>query len=244
MEWKDSAGEITQLLGLEGSPIAVVLSDGPPRDAVEGKFWPCQAIQEAANGKVIDLTASTCSCYGGLWHIGFRKKPEGRAWEALEEFIVKGEKLFSSEEALARNQEATTPPPADMSGHLVFSPLEKAEAEPVLVIFICNALQACRLITLDGYQTGQPPKIDMAGSTCHQAIAYPLVSGELNVSLMDYTARRMRKFKPDQLIVSIPYRRFLGVMQSIDHCTAGRGRMEFPKAFRRMMRMARGSRRQ
>ena len=74
----------------------------------------------------------------------------------------------------------------------------------------------------------------MAGATCHQAIAYPVVTGELNVSLMDYTSRRIRGYKPEDLLVSIPYHRFLGVMRSIDHCTAGRARMEIPESFRRL----------
>jgi uncharacterized protein (DUF169 family) len=90
-------------------------------------------------------------------------------------------------------------------------------------------------VTLDGYDTGIPPRIEMSGSACHQAVAYPVVTGELNVSFMDYTARRMCRYKPEDLIVSIPYHRFLGVMRSIDHCTAGRAKMEVPPSLRTVM---------
>jgi len=102
-------------------------------------------------------------------------------------------------------------------------------------VFVCNAEQACRLVTLDSYDTGIPPRIEMSGATCHQAVAYPIVTGELNVSLMDYTSRRIPEYKPEDLLVSIPYHRFLGVMRSIDHCTAGRAKMEIPESFRRLM---------
>ena len=61
------------------------------------------------------------------------------------------------------------------------------------------------------------------------------VTGELNVSLMDYTSRRIRGYKPEDLLVSIPYHRFHGVMRSIEHCTAGRAEMEIPESFRRLV---------
>jgi uncharacterized protein (DUF169 family) len=113
--------------------------------------------------------------------------------------------------------------------------MEKAEFEPDVVLFICNALQACRLVTLDSYDTGVPPRIEMSGATCHQAVAYPVVTGELNVSLMDYTSRKIRGYKPEELLVSIPYHRFHGVMRSIERCTAGRAKIDIPESFRRFV---------
>ena len=111
--------------------------------------------------------------------------------------------------------------------------MNEAELPPDIVVFICNAEQGCRLVTLDTYATGIPPRPVMSGATCYQAITYPVVSGELNVSLMDYTSRRIKGFKPSDLIVSIPYHRFHGVMRGIDGCTAGRAKMEIPASFRR-----------
>jgi uncharacterized protein (DUF169 family) len=240
-EWREFAPEIGELLELRGSPVSVTYSEEAPTGAAEGRFWACEAIQKARDGDIIDLTASSCSCYGGLWHLGLRPEPEGAAWKALQEFIVKGEKLFCSEAALHRNIQLSSPPPRAVGEHAVFSPLEKAEFQPDLVLFICNAEQACRLVTLDGFQSGIPPRLSTAGSACHQAVSYVISTGETNVSLLDCTARRMRRFGPDELIVSIPWHRFPGVMRSIDSCTAGRARMSFPKAFRRMMKAARSS---
>ena len=65
-------------------------------------------------------------------------------------------------------------------------------------------------------------------------IAYPLVSGELNVSLLDYSSRRMKKFSADQLCVTIPYHKMPAVMESMDSCTAGTAHLEIPPEFRRM----------
>jgi uncharacterized protein (DUF169 family) len=235
MKWQDYASEIKEVLGLEGSPVAITYSMEPPSKAAKGKHRVCNAFIQARGGKVIDLTASTSACGGGTWHLGLGERPKGDEDKSIKEFLVKGEKLFCSIAAFHRMQYLTAPPPLGLAEHVVLSPLEKAEFEPDLVLFICNALQACRLVTLDGYETGIPPKLEMCGSTCHQAVAYPVVTGELNVSLMDYTSRKIKGYKPDDLLVSIPYHRFHGVMRSLDGCTAGRAEFEITQSFRRSL---------
>ena len=236
MKWQDYASEIKEVLGLEGSPVAITYSMEPPSKAAKGKRRVCNAFIQARDGKVIDLTASTSACRGGTWHLGLCEPPKGEEDKDIKEFLVKGEKLFCSIAAFHRMQYLTAPPPLGLAEHVVLSPLDKAEFEPDLVLFICNALQACRLVTLDGYETGIPPKLEMCGSTCHQAVAYPVVTGELNVSLMDYTSRKIKGYKPEDLLVSIPYHRFHGVMRSLDGCAAGRAEFEITQSFRRFLR--------
>jgi len=231
MEWKDYAKEIKEVLKLKGSPVAITYSMSPPSKSAPGKYRACDAFLQTRDGRIIDLTAKTSACSGGTWHLGLGERPKGKQDKALKEFLVNGEKLYCSIAAFHRSQALTKPPPLGLAKHIIFSPLEKAEFRPDIVIFICTAEQACRLLTLDGYETGIPPKPEMSGSTCHQALAYPLVSGELNVSLMDYTSRRIQGYKPEDLIVSIPYHRFHGVMRSIEYCTAGRAKMEIPESW-------------
>jgi len=235
MEWKDYAVAIRELLGLKGSPVAITYSMKPPSNSAEGKYRVCDAFLCARDGEVIDLTASSSACSGGTWHLGLGEPPTGERDKALKEFLVHGEKLYCSIAAFHRAQALTAAPPIGLAEHVVFSPMDVAEFRPDIVLFICNAEQACRLVTLDSYDTGVPPLAEMSGSTCHQAVAYPLVTGELNVSLMDYTSRRIKGYKAADLLVSIPYHRFHGVMRSIDHCTAGRAKMEIPESFRRFL---------
>jgi uncharacterized protein (DUF169 family) len=235
MEWTAYADEVRELLGLEGNPVAITYSMKPPSTSVGGKHRVCDALLRARDGKVIDLTVSTSTCAGGTSQLGLGERPRGEGDKALKEFLVNGEKLYCSIAAFHRAQALTMAPPLGLADHVVLSPLDKAEFRPDIVLFICNAQQACRLVTLDSYDTGIPPRVEMSGSTCHQAVAYPIVTGELNVSLMDYTSRRIRGYKPEDLLVSIPYHRFLGVMRGIDHCTAGRAKMEIPESFRRLI---------
>jgi uncharacterized protein (DUF169 family) len=235
VEWQEYAVEIREVLGLEGSPVAITYSLDAPSGAAEGRHRVCDAFLKARDGTPIDLTAATSACPGGTWHLGLGERPVGGQARAIKEFLVKGEKLYCSIAAFHRGQALTAAPPLGLAEHVVMAPLEKAELRPDVVLFVCNAEQACRLVTLDMYDTGIPPRVEMSGATCHQAVAYPVVSGELNVSLMDYTSRHIQGYTPSDLLVSIPYHRFHGVMRSIDHCTAGRAKMEVTEAFRKIL---------
>jgi len=235
MEWIKYAEEIRGLLRLEGSPIAVTFSTKAPSFSVGTKHRVCDAFLKARKGDTIDLTAETSVCRGGSMYLGLTEPPTGADNDALNDFLVNGEKLFCSVAAFGRMRSLTPKPPTGMTKHVVMSPLEKAEFRPDLVVFLCNAEQACRLLTLDGYDTGIPPRVYLCGATCHQVIGYPIVTGELNVSVMDYTSRRIKGYKAEDMFVAVPYHRLHGIMRSIPRCTAGTAKMEIPEAFRRAM---------
>ncbi len=235
MEWKNYAERIGKLLGLKGNPVAITYSMKPPSASLDGKYRVCNAFLLARDGEVVDLTASTSACDGGTSQLGLGERPKGEKDKALKEFLVDGEKLYCSIAAFHRAQTLTASPPLGLADHVILSPMDKAEYRPDIILFICNAEQACRLVTLDSFDSGIPPRIDMSGSTCHQAVAYPIATGELNVSLMDYTSRLMKGYTPEDILVSIPYHRFLGVMRSIERCTAGLAKMEIPESFRHLM---------
>ena len=236
MVWQDYSKKLKELLGLEGSPISVTYSMAPASRAKRGKRMVCRALLDARDGAIINLSAETSACPGGAWHLGLAPKPSGDEDRFLKRFLVEGEKLFCSIATFNRVMALSTPPPYGLADYVIFSPLERAELPPDLVVFLCNPEQACRLVTLATYRDGIPPKTEIVGSACHMVIAYPIVSGELNISLMDYTARRWQKYRPDQLFVSIPYYKMPGLMDSIDVCSAGTAEVEFPSGMRRRAR--------
>lgn len=240
MVWKRYSKRLKDLLGLEGSPIAVTYSMTPATGAQKGKRMVCRALLEARNGKIINLSKETSACPGGTWHLGLGPKPTGDQDKFLKKFLVEGEKLFCSIATFNRMISLTTPAPYGLADYVILSPLEKAKQEPDLVVFLCNAEQACRLVTLANYQDGIPPKVEIVGSACHMAIGYPIVSGEINVSLLDYTARKWQKFRPDDLFVSIPCHKMPNLMDSIDYCSAGTAAVELPEGFRRRRQTAGG----
>jgi len=232
MVWQEYSKRLSEVLGLEGSPIAVSYSMVPASKGKSGKHWVCQALLDAREGAIINLSQESCACPGGTWHLGLGPRPSGEADKALKKFLVEGEKLFCSIATFHRAMTLTTQPPLGLAEYVVFSPLEKAEIAPDLVVFLCTPEQACRLVTLATYPDGLPPKTEIVGSTCHMVVAYPLVSGELNISLLDYTSRKYQNYKPEELFVSIPYHKLPGLVGSIDLCSAGTAKVEFPFGFR------------
>jgi uncharacterized protein (DUF169 family) len=235
MEWTKYAEEIRKVLHLEGSPIAVTFSTKGPSSSVGAKHRVCDAFLKARKGDTIDLTAATSVCQGGSQYLGLIEPVGGKDLDALNDFLVNGEKLFCSVAAFNRMKSLTPKIPTGLAKHVILSPLEKAELRPDLVVFICNAEQSSRLVTLDGFDTGIPPRLHMAGATCYQVIGYPIVTGELNVSVMDFTSRRIKGYKPEDMFVAVPYHRFHGIMRSIPGCTAGTAKFEIPESFRKTM---------
>lgn len=235
MVWQEYSKRLKEVLGLKGSPIAVSYSMVPASGAKQGKYMVCQALPDARDGAIINLSKESCACPGGVWHLGLAPRPSGEMDKFLKKFLVEGEKLFCSIATFHRCIALTTQPPLGLSEYVVLSPLEKAEIAPDLVVFLCNPEQACRLITLATYPDGIPPKTEIVGSACHMAIAYPIVSGELNISFLDYTARKYQNYKPDELFVSIPYHKMPGLMDSIDLCSAGTAKVELPPGFEELI---------
>jgi uncharacterized protein (DUF169 family) len=103
------------------------------------------------------------------------------------------------------------------------------------VIFLCNPEQTCRLIYLDHYWDGIPLQIEVTGSLCSSAIAYPIATGRSNVTFGDWTARRMQKYKPDVVFFTVPYERLRNLVAAVPECSAGTAELEMPEEIRRAM---------
>jgi len=236
MEWQEWSKTLKDVLGMKSSPVAVNYSPEAAEGASEeGEHWVCEAWFKAGAGEVIDLTAQTCSCSGGSWHLGLTPPPSGEMAEALKKFLVEGEKLFASAAAFHRAGSSHPQPPLGLAEHVIFRPLETAPKEPDVVLFLCNPEQACRIITLYTYWSGLSPRVELTGSACYMAITYSLVSGEVNVSFLDWTARKMRKCPADILIVSVPYHHMPGIVSAVPRCTAGTAITEFPPEFKKLV---------
>lgn len=235
MYWQDWSAELREVLELKGSPVGVTFSKEPATNADEvNRVRACKAFQMARDGAVINLTLDNSGCPGGSTYLGLSQFSPEQA-ETVTEFLVKGEKLFASAGVFNRARKYGELP-VGFGKCVVFSPLEKAELEPDLVMFLCNGLQASRLTTLANYEIGLPMEVCISGATCNAAVAIPMVRGKLNISLIDTTSRHMCKYDPAELIVTIPLHQMHGVVRAIDRCSAGRAPIEWPPAMRELMR--------
>ena len=234
-EWQQYSLIFKDLLNLEFSPVAVSCLKGPLLEGTGKKMRICRAILDAGKGEILQVDKTNNACFGASWHLGFHKIKDQKVIEMVKKFVVEGEKLFCSYQALDNLMSQMEEPPDNSDAYFLLSPLERAQVLPRLVIFVVNADAACRLLTLVTFIDGVMPKIKIGGPTCRMSIIYPLVTGEVNLSFYDHTARKMCNVEKDKLIITIPYKKIPAIIESIDKCSAGRAKIEFPAEFREFL---------
>jgi uncharacterized protein (DUF169 family) len=234
-EWKDYSLTFKELLNLEFSPVALSCIKGSLIKNLEKKVRVCRAILEASKGEIVHLDKINNACFGASWHMGFHRIKDPKTISMIKKFVVEGEKLFCSYQALDTLMSQMTDVPDNSDSYFVLSPLEKAQFCPDLVIFVVNAEASCRLLTLATFVDGVMPNIKIGGPTCRMSIIYPLLTGELNISFYDYTARKMCNVDKDKLIISFPYYKIPKIVDAIEKCSAGIAKIEFPPEFRQFL---------
>jgi uncharacterized protein (DUF169 family) len=231
-EWQEYALVLKELLALEYSPVAIACLKEPLLKEEQKKVRICRAILDTGKGQTLQVAKENNACFGATWHLGFSSLKDPETIAMVKKFVVEGEKLFCSYPALDKLLSQLEAPPDNSKSYFVLSPLEKCAFTPELVVFICNAEAACRILTLVTFLDGVMPKIKIGGPTCRMSIIYPLLSKEVNLSFYDYTARKICNVEKDKLLISLPYEKIPEIMNSIDKCSAGRAKIEFPVEFR------------
>jgi len=216
----ESVERIRKALGIKVEAVGVKYTDelSTPKP-VEGRYTVCNGILEAADGKVIMLSKETCACPGGQIHLGLIERRE-----LPLKFLVEGEKLWSDIKTAKRSlieSEKIAAPPLGIASKVYLYPLSKDVFVPDLVIFLVNAEQVSRLITLAQFWDGKTPSFEMKASLCWSSITYPIVSGHFNITAGDISARRMAGWDENAMIASVPVEKIQGIANAIDKSTAG-----------------------
>ena len=212
-QWSDRLKRETSL-GTEPLAVSYAGAPAPGTNPAQGKVSVCQAIKRACEGEVITITAQTCGCPGGLASLGLGElSPQGR--ERIVDFLVNHEKVYCSRIAIHRGQQSV-PRPMGVASHVHFTPLSKAEILPDLIVFIGKPGALHPLVSFAGYWEGGPIKAELSGPACRTGIAYPIVTGEIGLSILDSGARKLARFPDDHLLLAIPFHRMIGIMHALD----------------------------
>jgi len=231
-KWTEESSALDELLGFEKKPVAVTFTNEEPDVPRPKKMYICRAMKIAGEGRSSLIDIENSGCGGGSFHCGLTAPPQGKPRRTLQNFLTKGEKLTASVTSFLRMEELGSPPPTGLSERVFIGPMEDAPIRPDLVLFMCNAEQACRILTLDIYWDGIPARPEVYGSMCHSAIAYPLVTGRTNLTLGDWTARRAQGYDSGAVFVTVPYERMHNLVLAIPECSAGTATAEIPPEFR------------
>jgi len=234
MYWQKWSERLKKELKLGTDPVAVTFAGAPAPGTIspQGKVSVCQALKRASEGEAVTITAETCGCPGGLVSLGLgQMPPQGR--EKLVDFLVNKEKVYCSRVAIHRGQQ-TVLPPVGVASHIVFAPLSRAEVLPDLVVFIGKPGSLHHLLGFASYWEGRSMKPELSGPACRTGVAYPIVTGEIGLSLLDFGARRLAGFAEDQLLVAVPFHRMIGILHALDQGVGGE-REEKPESIERQI---------
>ncbi len=232
MYWQNWSERLKKQLKLASDPVAVTFAGAPApgASAPTGKVSVCQALKRASEGEDLTITVDTCGCPGGLVSLGLgQMPPQGR--ERLVEFLVNKEKVYCSRMAIHRGQQ-TVLPPVGVATHILFAPLSRAAILPDLVTFIGKPGVLHRLVGYANYWEGGSLKAELAGPACRTGVAYPVVTGEIGLSLLDFGARRLAGFAEDDLLLTVPLHRMFGILHALDQGVGG-AHEEAPEAVER-----------
>lgn len=235
-DWQQHSLIIKELLGLAYSPVAVACVEDSSATVGEKKVRICRAILDAGKGARIQIAKGNNACFGASWHLGFHTIRDPKVAVMVRKFVVEGEKLFCSYDALDNLMSQIEDVPDNSHKMFLLSPMETADFKPEVVVFIADAEASCRLLTFATFFDGRMPKIKIGGPTCRLSIMYPLSTGEVNISFYDYTARKICNVEKDKLLVSMPYCLIPKIVEHISACSAGTAKIEFPPEFRSFLK--------
>jgi uncharacterized protein (DUF169 family) len=127
--------------------VGVKYTDETPTGQLDGgKHTVCNGILGAANGKVIMLSEETCACPGCRSHIGLvANRP------VSYKLLVEGEKLWHEVKTAVRSSiesRKIASPPVGIASKVYLFPASQDIFLPDLVLFLVNAEQISRLVTL------------------------------------------------------------------------------------------------
>ena len=231
MNYKEQADVFKKTFELKYEPMAISFTNDEISSGRYEKTSFCKAMKLASEGESFVIDENVSICPGGSQFCGFSEIHSGQKKRRMQQFLTKGEKLTSSIVTFERMQKLTIPPATDLADRIVICPLDKAEIRPDMILFLCNAEQACRLITLDTYWDGISPKQQIIGALCYTAIVYTIMSGNTNMTVGDWTARSHQEFEPDVVFLSVPYERIHNLIAAIPHCSAGDAEAHIPEEF-------------
>jgi uncharacterized protein (DUF169 family) len=155
----ESAEKIKSALGIDMGPVGIkYIDESVSMEPAVGQYAVCKGILAAARGGLIMLTKETCACPGGKSHIGFTETRE-----VPLKLLVEGEKLWCDVKTAMRSSIATlriAQPPFGISSRVYLYPVAKEIFVPDLFIFLVNAEQVSRLVTLAQFWDGKTPSLE------------------------------------------------------------------------------------
>ena len=212
--YKELSDRLNKVLNFRGSAVAVALSnDKPELDKLNEKTRLCEMLYQALNeGRSFYTTSEEHACDGGAFHLGLREMP---AELRSGEFLYKRVGIFGSARAARRFFHSNPEIEPGTVKYASFSPLEKANFEPDVVVLVCSAKDGMNAVEASAYESGTAAT-GRAGPICATIIAAPYLTGEIVYTLGDLTGRRFSKIDDGDIFLGVPFEKMNELLNGLE----------------------------
>ncbi|CAJ36012.1 DUF169 domain-containing protein [Methanocella arvoryzae] len=216
--YEELSSKLKSILALKGSPVAVKLvrsKEEVPAGIVElgEKVRHCEMVQKARAGEVFYAPKEKHACAGGASALGLMETPanirSGDFYFSLGRFSTKNAAKRTVDEVPRLDEQYYA---------TVYAPLEKAAFQPDAIVIIGNPKQLLRIAQANIYGSGGRNFIDFSGiqSVCSDAVAEPILTGEICASFGCNGSRKNAKIEDDELIAGIPVEKLESTVAALE----------------------------
>lgn len=214
MMYKELNDRLKKALNFRGSAVAVALSnDRPTQEKLNGKIRLCEMLGLALiEGRSFYTTSDEHACDGGAYHVGLREMP---AELKSGEFLFKRVRIFGSARAARRFFKSNLVVEPGTIKYASFSPLEKANFEPDVIMLVCSAKDGMRAVEASAYESGIAAT-GRAGPICSTVVAAPFLTGDIIYTLGDLAGRRFSKIEDGEIFIGVPFERIDALINGLE----------------------------
>jgi uncharacterized protein (DUF169 family) len=215
-KFAEQVKRLVQTLELQSMPIGVKFSESQDGPGVERQLKICEALDVVKQENVvIKLSKENCVCPGGRYIAGWQTL----SVEELAALFLAANVYGSKKVAEASVSKQLKP--AYRGRFLILGPLDKFETDPDMVLFFVNPAQADRILGLACFEGAEPFMHYPASSMC-STINNTLAKGKPDINLISTFERTRRKWSPNKLIVTLPFKDFMTAARSINYSGYGK----------------------
>jgi len=212
------SSRIKKDLNLNSYPVAIKFilhKEDIPKgiNIIQEKMRHCEMVQKASKGDSFYSTSKEQMCKGGSSAIGLEDIPEKIASGELYYGLGRFKSLGSAKRTL------NSIPKIDLRSYaIVYTPLEKAEFIPDVVVIIANPIQAMKMSQAIVYSLGGRVESDFSGiqSVCADAVAGPFMRKRPNITLGCSGSRQYAAIKENELIIGLNGENLGCIISSLD----------------------------
>ena len=164
----------------------------------------CQAVILAGEGQTLLMEKEKMGCKLGTSVLGFEKEMEAYLDDRVLEKYGVG--LFETEEASAKTILKSTYLEKGKTRAALIAPLAAFDETPQVVVFTANSEQIMWLLYAVNYEKGGKMDLPQSGGAlggCADITAWPMLTGEANVTFLGLGCRMKSAIGPCDLMMGI-----------------------------------------